>query len=182
MSFMKSSRGLLTNPMTCALSFAASIGAAIAITAYCGFDIASTLAERASLSETLLQYAKREEAGISTSSADRDQIFLKGVSGSITQAELLKNISNRIASEAGVMISSSIDDASLGTPGKDHPIRIRTEFRMSNDHLQRLLYKIESGIPYLFVDNLVLRPASEPGSRDLLHAQMTVYGQWRGRQ
>jgi general secretion pathway protein M len=183
MNVLKSYKGLLTSPMSYGLSFVASVSVALAIGIYCGFDIASTLAERASLSETLSQYASREAASARTAAslAERDQIFLRGVSGSITQAELLKHISKQIASESGVIISSSIDDAALAAPNKDHAIRIRTEFKMNNDHLQALLYKIESGIPYLFVDNLVLRPAPEAGSRDLLHAQMTIYGQWRGR-
>jgi general secretion pathway protein M len=48
--------------------------------------------------------------------------------------------------------------------------------------LQQLLYDLEAGMPFLFIDQLVLQTATtEPGSQPgKLRVLLAVSGQWRG--
>jgi general secretion pathway protein M len=49
--------------------------------------------------------------------------------------------------------------------------------------LQQLLYDLEAGMPYLFVDQLVVQqaPMAAAGSQPArMRVLLTVYGQWQG--
>jgi type II secretion system (T2SS) protein M len=107
---------------------------------------------------------------------DSAALFLRGSSASIARAELLKYVSIQIANMGGKIVSSSLDQT---INPSQRIATIKTDFTMENAQLQKLLYSLEAGTPFLFIDRLTIR--SDPTSKTpyVLRVEMTVSGVWR---
>jgi general secretion pathway protein M len=80
----------------------------------------------------------------------------------------------------GNILSSQVE--LQGPQSKAGFVTVTTSFEVEQASLQRLLYDVEAGLPFLFVDQIdVQAPSSATGaSADKMRVQMTVSGQWRG--
>jgi len=103
-------------------------------------------------------------------------LFVQGSSVSIARAELLKRVSIQISSTGGNIVSSSLDQA---TNAGQRTATVKTDFTTENAQLQKLLYSLESGTPFLFVDRLTVRSDPQSNTPHLLRVEMTVSGIWR---
>ena len=106
--------------------------------------------------------------------------FLEGPTVTVAGASLMERVVGAIARFGGTILSSQVD--LQGTEAKDGFIAVSVSCEIEQETLQKLLYDLEAGMPFLFVDQMVAQTpegaASAVGSR--LHLLISVSGQWQG--
>lgn len=113
--------------------------------------------------------------------------YLEGQNEALAAAALQERLKSAVQQTGGRLNSIQV----LAKTGSgDHPtahrVAVRGQMQMSLGGLQRVLYALESGPPYLFIDNLDIRPlvaargAPAPEADGLLDVHFDVYGYMRG--
>jgi general secretion pathway protein M len=136
----------------------------------------SALAETSSLLEHLQgrKAAPAADGGPMTGSP-----FLEGPSVTIAGAALLQRVAGAVTKAGGTIQSSQVDVA--GAQGGMVKLQISCEIEQSD--LQRLLYDLEAGMPFLFVDELTAEMPQSVGAKDgmgRMHVQLALSGEWQG--
>lgn len=117
--------------------------------------------------------ARRQRAGIATP-------FLEGATVTIASAALLQRVTAAVTKLGGSALSSQV--ALQGTQAKAGFDTIIASRDIDQLGLQQLLYDLDAGQPFLFVNQLsVQAPASLTSAGDgKLRALLNVSGQWQG--
>ncbi|MGL3110367.1 type II secretion system protein GspM [Bradyrhizobium sp. BR 1432] len=104
--------------------------------------------------------------------------FLEGTTVTIAGAALLQRVTAAVTRLGGNVLSSQVD--LKGT--KADFLSMIASCEIDQPGLQQLLYDLEAGMPFLFVDQLVVQsPSSFSGSGEgKLRVLLAVSGQWRG--
>lgn len=109
--------------------------------------------------------------------------FLEGPTVTVAGAGLMQRVSAAIARADGRILSSRVElqDTRLGAGF----LGVTASLEIAQSGLQALLYDLEAGMPFLFVDQLVAQSStSGTSSGDAadghLQVLLTVYGQWQG--
>ncbi|WP_407147109.1 type II secretion system protein GspM [Bradyrhizobium sp. ORS 86] len=106
--------------------------------------------------------------------------YLEGATVTIAGATLLQRVANAVTKFGGNVLSTQLDvQSSSSKPGF---LSMIASCEIEQPQLQELLYDIEAGMPFLFVDQLVVQTpttssVSQPGK---LRVLLGVSGQWRG--
>lgn len=107
--------------------------------------------------------------------------FIAGQTVTVAGSELLQRVSRAIASVGGRVLSSQVEiDTTRRKPGF---ISVVVNCELDQPGLQKTLYDLEAGIPFLFVDSLkvqVPESAGQAGSARM-HVLMTISGQWQAK-
>jgi general secretion pathway protein M len=113
-------------------------------------------------------------------SAPSGSPFLEGATVTVAGAALLEHVTAAIARLGGNVQSSQID--LQGNQSKNGFITMIASCDIDQPGLQRLLYDLEAGMPFLFVDQLVVQTATGPasGGEGKLRVLLSVSGQWQG--
>jgi general secretion pathway protein M len=106
--------------------------------------------------------------------------FLEGQTVTVAGAALLQRVAAAVTRAGGNVLSSQVDVKEAQQ--KAGLISMVASLEIAQPDLQKLLYDIEAGMPYLFVDQL---SASAPdtvtrGEGGRLRVVMGVSGQWQG--
>jgi general secretion pathway protein M len=150
-------------------------------------SIVDVLGRRAAVVATaamLEQFQGRRTAPVPGESGDvstpSGSPFLEGATVTVAGAALLERVNTAIARLGGSVQSSQID--LQGNQAKSGFITMIASCEIDQPALQRLLYDIEAGMPFLFVDQLVVQTASGPasGGEGKLRVLLSVSGQWQG--
>ena len=107
--------------------------------------------------------------------------FVEGRTLTVAGAALLQRVSTAVTRVGGNMLSSQED--LHGTQAKPGYVGVIANFELTQPALQQLLYDLEAGMPFLFVDQLVVQTpsASSSGPQDgRLRVLLDVSGQWQG--
>lgn len=96
---------------------------------------------------------------------DTSRIYLQGASASLAAADLRTRLVVAIAQFGGQLVETRTIDADPSTPGED-AVSLGATFDIDNAGLARLLYALESGIPLMEVDDLVLRRLDAEGKSE----------------
>lgn len=107
--------------------------------------------------------------------------LLEGPSVTVAGAALMQRVSAAVARFGGQITSSRLEVQN--TPYGPGFIAVGVSLDMAQTDLQKLLYDLEAGLPFLFVDQLAVQaPGSgvAPAGGDRVQATLTVYGQWQG--
>lgn len=106
--------------------------------------------------------------------------FLDGPSVTVAGAALLQRVSTAIGNVGGTIQSSQVEVT--GNPAGT--VRLVMSAEVDLNGLQRLLYDLEAGMPFLFVEQLDVQA---PQAATLaaagvgrMHVQLAVAGEWRG--
>jgi general secretion pathway protein M len=111
---------------------------------------------------------------------------LEGPTVTVAGASLLQRVAEAITKVGGNILSSQVD--LQGPQIKDGFISVTANCDVEQPALQQLLYNLESGMPFLFVDQLVVQAptaaASSPGAAKAaesakMHVLISVSGQWQ---
>jgi general secretion pathway protein M len=127
-------------------------------------NAAHELSER---SETLSHLAARARSGTDararTTTAAPAAAFLDAGTAGLAAAQLQTYLSQVAANQQAILISYGVEPARR----EDSPdsIRVQATLEVSQKSVQRLLYQLESGTPYVFVDSLAVQPPSSTGQR-----------------
>jgi len=138
-----------------------------------------------SLGDTLHQLEVRAPAAphleASGNAPMMSSAFLEGSTVTIAGAALLQRVVGAVTHHGGRVSSFQLD---LQSPqAKDGFISVTANFDVEQPALQQIIYDIEAGMPFLFVDQLVVQgPASLTSSDEKLHVLISTSGQWRGQQ
>jgi len=104
--------------------------------------------------------------------------FLEGPTVTVAGAALLQRMAEAVTKVGGNVLSSQVE--LQGTQSKAGLIGVIASCEVDQPGLQRLLYDLEAGMPFLFIDQLVVQAsASQEGRMRIL---LAVYGQWQGEK
>lgn len=169
-------------PLLATLGYGVLVLALLAIAANALLDL---MARRAAVDEaaTTLEQLERRRLGLGrpagNGTAPSGSPFLEGPSVTIAGAALMQRLSAAVSDADGHITSSRVEVQ--GTPYGPGFLAVSASLDIAQGHLQKLLYDLESGLPFLFVGQLAVRPAHGSGDdRQGLQVALTVYGQWRG--
>jgi general secretion pathway protein M len=106
--------------------------------------------------------------------------FVQGQTVNVAGAALLQRVAASVTRIGGKIVSSQVDLQKADA--KDGWIGLIVSCEIDQPALQKLLYDIEAGMPFLFIEQLVVdAPESTPaGGR--LKIVLSVSGQWLGRK
>jgi general secretion pathway protein M len=102
--------------------------------------------------------------------------FLEGMSASVAGAALLQRVTAATKRMNGNTLSSQLD--LLGPQSKAGFIRATSSLEIDSTKLQPLLYDLEAGMPFLFIDELVVQAAPSTSAESAkLRVLLGVSGQ-----
>ena len=106
--------------------------------------------------------------------------FLEGATVTIAGATLLQRVSGAVTKFGGNVLSTQLD--LQGTQSRAGFLSMIASCEIDQTEVQKLLYDLEAGMPFLFIDQLVVQPpltSSGPGG-GRLRLLLAVSGQWSG--
>ncbi len=106
--------------------------------------------------------------------------FLRGQTVNIAGAALLQRIAAAITRKGGKILSSEVDLQK--TESKNGWIGLVVSCEIEEASLQNLLYDVEAGMPFLFIDQIVVDAPEVGGESGRLRVLLSVSGQWLARQ
>ena len=105
--------------------------------------------------------------------------FLEGPTVTVAGAALLQRVAGAVGNAGGTIQSSQVDVA--GQQGG--MVSCRSVARSRNASLAAVLYDLEAGMPFLFVDELTAEMPQAVGANDgigRMHVQLASTGEWQG--
>jgi general secretion pathway protein M len=107
--------------------------------------------------------------------------FLTGDTITVAGAGLLQRVADAITRYGGTVQSSQVD--LKGPQAKDDFVTLVISCEMEQPALQKLLYELEAGMPFLFVDQLLVQGPQTTGvaRNSKLRILLAVSGRWRGK-
>jgi general secretion pathway protein M len=178
-------RTLTQSPLIAVVLYLAVAGGLIAMTVVSVLDIVSHQRTLAQTSDLLDQLRGRSARGSGTSSLAAEHPgtpFLEGPTVTVAGAALLQRVAAAVGNVGGTIQSSQVDV--LGTQAKDGFVGLVVSCEMEQASLQKVLYDLEVGMPFLFVDQLDVQvpqtTAVTEGGSGRIRVLLGVSGQWQG--
>jgi general secretion pathway protein M len=169
-----------------ALAVVAYVGVVIglfAISLLLVADIRDKAAEIAAAQIRLGQLSERSRLSSSASTASNSGVsgspFLDGQTITVAGAALQQRVEAAVAKAGGALMSSQVDLD--GPDAKNGFVGLTASMEVSQPAVQTVLYDIEAGMPYLFVDKLSIQSPEVFGEPESGRMRMTIgmVGQWR---
>ena len=180
-------RTLTRSPLIAVVLYVAVIGGLIATA---GLAVANILDHQRALAQTSdlldqLQGRRARGAGASPLAAEHPGTpFLEGPTVTVAGATLLQRVAAAVGNVGGTIQSSQVDI--LGTQAKDGFVGLLVSCEMEQPALQKLLYDLEVGMPFLFVDQLDVQVPQTTAANDSgvgkIRVVLGVSGQWQGNK
>ncbi len=104
--------------------------------------------------------------------------FLEGQTETIASAALLQRVTSAIARIGGNVVSS--EARPQDRQSTDGLVRMTATFEIEQKSLQPLLYDIEAGMPFLFVNKFVAQAPVSAGDGGRMRVVLEVSGLWPG--
>jgi general secretion pathway protein M len=179
------SRLLTRSPLIAVVLYVAVTGGLLATA---GIAVSDMLDHQRALEQTtdlLDQLRGRKARGGTASSLAAEHPgtpFLEGPTVTVAGATLLQRVAAAVGGVGGTIQSSQVDV--LGDQAKDGSVGLVVSCEMEQPSLQKLLYDIEAGMPFLFIDQLDVQvpqttTLNETGS-GRIRVVLGVSGQWEG--
>jgi general secretion pathway protein M len=174
-------KSLVNSPPVAATAYAALVVVLLAVAVISLVDILSKRASVAETSAMLEQLEGRKvsagggrsgDAGMPTGSA-----FLEGATVTVAGATLLQRVAGAVTKAGGSVLSSQLD--LQGPQAKAGFVSMVANCELDQAAMQSLLYDLEAGMPFLFIDQLDIQVATTQGDSKLRFL-LGVSGQWQG--
>jgi general secretion pathway protein M len=127
-----------------------------------------------------LDRGRQSAAPNSEAGAPQGSPFLEGPTVTVAGAALLQRVAGAVTKAGGNILSSQVDVREAQQ--KAGLVSMVASLELGQPDLQKLLYDLESGMPYLFVDQLTVQAPDtvtrSEGGR--LRVVLGVSGQWQG--
>ena len=106
--------------------------------------------------------------------------YLEGATVTVAGATLLQRVAGSVMKFGGNVLSTQLDVPN--TPAKAGFISMIASCEIDQPQLQQVLYDLEAGMPFLFIDQVVVQtPVNAPDAdKGKLRVLLGVSGQWRG--
>jgi general secretion pathway protein M len=177
-------RALASSPLIAVTLYVAIAGALLLTT---GLSIAEILAHRQALAQTsdlLDQFRGRKGGAKNTAAAMAEHPgtpFLEGPTVTVAGANLLQRVAAAVGDVGGQVQSSQVDVSAAQT--KDGFVGLVVSCELEQPALQKLLYDLEAGMPFLFVDQLDVQVPQTTALNDAgsgrVRVILGVSGQWQ---
>jgi general secretion pathway protein M len=178
-------RSLSRSPLIAVVLYAVVIGGLLAVV---GIAVSNILDHQRALVQTSdlldqLQGRKPRGSGTSQLAAEHPGTpFLEGPTVTVAGATLLQRVAAAVGNVGGTIQSSQVDVS--GTQAKYGFVGLLISCEMEQPALQKLLYDLEVGMPFLFVDQLDVQvpqtTAANEGGVGKIRVVLGVSGQWQG--
>lgn len=172
-------------PLAAAICYLAIVVAFLLTTSFYIFDTLERRQAVAEASDILSHLEGRRPASVRNASANGVSLVtgspvLEGPTVTVAGAALLQRVGGAVTRFGGNILSSQVD--LQGAQSKDGFVRVSVDCEVDQPSLQQLLYDLEAGMPFLFIDQLVAQaPDGATGSlRGKMRVSILVSGQWRG--
>jgi general secretion pathway protein M len=171
---------------TRSLAIALYLGATILLAFVIGSSLTDILSKRADVAASAAMLEQLEGRRPAAVRAQTDGVapsgspFLEGATVTVAGAALLQRVTAAVTKLGGSVLSSQVE--LQGTQSKAGFLTIIASCDIDQPGLQQLLYNLEAGMPFLFVDQLVVQTSTSlAASGDgRLRILLAVSGQWRG--
>jgi general secretion pathway protein M len=172
-------------PIAAAMLYLAAVVLFVCTTLVTSLDLADRRDALAASADMLARIEGRGQprarsAGATDVAIPAGSPFVEGASVSVAGAALLQRVVAATTQAGGNILSSQVD--LQGSQSKAGFVNVTASIEVEPASLQRLLYDLESGMPFLFVDQIDVQApgsaAGAPGGK--MRVQMTVSGQWQG--
>ena len=144
------------------------------------FDHQRALAQTSDLLDQLRGRKPRDPAQLSAEHPGTP--FLEGPTVTVAGAALLQRVAAAVSNAGGTIQSSQVDV--LGKEAKDGFVGLVVSCEMEQPALQKVLYDLEAGMPFLFVDQLDVQvpqtTARNEAGAGRVRVMLGVSGQWKG--
>jgi general secretion pathway protein M len=144
------------------------------------FDHQRALAQTSDLLDQLRGRKARNPAQLSAEHPGTP--FLEGPTVTVAGAALLQRVAAAVGNAGGTIQSSQVDV--LGKEAKDGFVGLVMSCEMEQPALQKVLYDLEAGMPFLFVDQLDVQvpqtTAVNEGGSGRIRVVLGVSGRWQG--
>ena len=180
-------RTLTRSPLIAVVLYVAVLGGLLATAALSVSDILDhrqALAQTADLLDQLRGRKPRGGDAAALAAQHPGTPFLEGPTVTVAGASLLQRVAAAVGNVGGTIQSSQVDV--LGTQARDGLVGLVVSCEMEQPALQKLLYDLEAGMPFLFVDQLDVQvpqttALNESGS-GRVRVVLGVSGQWQGNK
>jgi general secretion pathway protein M len=168
------------------VSYAGVVIVLLTVSLFLVADLRDKSAEIAAAQMRLDQLSGRSQPSLSTSNASNAGVggspFLDGQTITIAGAALQQRIEAAVAKADGLLTSSQLELD--GPDAKNGFVNLSATMEVSQPAMQTILYYIEAGMPYLFVDKLSIQSPEVFGEPESGRMRMTVgvVGQWRSSE
>ena len=179
-------RALTHSPLIAVVLYLAVVGGLVATA---GLAIASIFDHQRTLAQTSdlldqLQGRKARGSASPLAAEHPGSPFLEGPTVTVAGATLLQRVGGAIGNVGGTIQSSQVDVS--GTQARDGFVGLLVSCEMDQPALQRLLYDLEAGMPFLFVDQLDVQvpqtTALNESGTGKIRVVLGVSGQWQGNK
>jgi len=135
--------------------------------------------KREALARLERQSQRHSPTGSTPASVVDTPPFLLGKTVTVAGAGLQERVETAIAKAGGNVLSSQIDFQIPRAP--EGFVGLTSSLEIKQENLQSLLYDLEAGMPYLFVENLSIESPQGFGEPDSARMRVLigVTGQWR---
>jgi general secretion pathway protein M len=103
---------------------------------------------------------------------------LEGPTSTVASAALLQRITSAITQAGGSVISTEVE--AQRPQSKDGFLKVLATCDIPQSALQQLLYDVEGGMPFLFVDQLTVQTPTTSSESGLMRVLIGVSGLWPG--
>jgi general secretion pathway protein M len=143
-------------------------------------DQRSEVAASANMLEQLEGHRAGAKRNVPGETMPSGSAYLEGATVTIAGASLLQRVASAVSKFGGNVLSTQLDVQSPSS--KPGFLSMVASCEIEQPQLQQLLYDLEAGMPFLFVDQLVIQtPTTATGSQPgKLRVLLGVSGQWRG--
>lgn len=172
---------LAWHPRLAAVMFAAMLGLCAATTAGNVLDILqkrSAVSAASSFLERLETRSPPPQSAGGEIGIPMGSVFLEGPSASVAAAVLLQRLTGAIRRTRGSILSSQVD--LQGPQARSGLLSASVSFEIEQVSLQPLLYDIEAGMPFLFVEQLLVQAPQGVSENGKLKGTISVSGKWQG--
>jgi general secretion pathway protein M len=179
----KTYRHFMRSPRVSAAVYLALVVALCLTSVFLLMDILQGLGERNASLELLGRLKERALISSSEPGGVADlwppgSPILEGQTATTASAALLQRIAGAITRVGGSVVSTEVE--AQGSQSKDDYLRVHATCEIEQSVLQQLLYDIEAGMPFLFVDQLVVQAPPIPSEGGRMRVLIGVSGLWGG--
>jgi len=175
-------KSFTSSPIVAAVAYAGLVIVLLAMAVSSVLDMLGQRAAVASSAAMLEQLEGRKapapggrstEAGVPSGSA-----FLEGATVTVAGAALLQRVAGAVTKLGGNVLSSQLDVQ--GTHSKAGFVSMVASCELDQPALQSLIYDLEAGMPFLFIDQLAVQAPTTSSGEGKLRILLAVSGQWQG--
>jgi general secretion pathway protein M len=175
-------KSLATSPIPAAAAYGGLVFALLLIVVSSIGDILGQRAAVASTTVMLEQLEGRKAAARGGRSADSQMpsgsAFLEGATITVAGADLLQRVAGAVTKLGGNVLSSQLD--LQNSQSKAGFVSMVASCEIDQPALQPLLYDLEAGMPFLFIDQFAVQAPGTSSGEGKLRILLAVSGQWQG--